>query len=134
MTECAPLVCYRNWREFAMRSCGMAVDRLEVRIDSEDPQNVVGEIQIKGDNVMDGYYKNPEATKQVFTEDGWLKSGDLGVIDAQGNVFIKGRSKNMILSGSGQNVYPEEIEDKFNSLLSCPSLLSSAAARRLWHS
>ena len=116
MTECGPLICYRNWRTFAMRSCGQKVERVEVRIDSEDPRNVVGEIQIKGDNVMMGYYKNPEATKATFTEDGWLKSGDLGVVDADGNVFIKGRSKNMILSASGQNVYPEEIEDKFNSL------------------
>jgi long-chain acyl-CoA synthetase len=116
MTECAPLICYRNWKTFAMRSCGQKVERVEVRIDSEDPRNVVGEIQIKGDNVMMGYYKNPDATKATFTEDGWLKSGDLGVIDADGNVFIKGRSKNMILSASGQNVYPEEIEDKFNSL------------------
>lgn len=116
MTECAPLICYRNWKTFVMRSCGQKVERVEVRIDSEDPRNVVGEIQIKGDNVMMGYYKNSEATKQTFTEDGWLKSGDLGVIDADGNVFIKGRSKNMILSASGQNVYPEEIEDKFNSL------------------
>ena len=89
---------------------------MEVRIDSENPAKVVGEIQMKGENVMMGYYKNPEATKATFTEDGWLKSGDLGVIDADGNVFIKGRSKNMILSASGQNVYPEEIEDKFNSL------------------
>ena len=116
MTECGPLICYRNWKTFAMRSCGQKVERVEVRIDSEDPRNVVGEIQIKGDNVMMGYYKNPEATKATFTADGWLKSGDLGVIDAEGNVFIKGRSKNMILSASGQNVFPEEIEDKFNSL------------------
>jgi long-chain acyl-CoA synthetase len=89
---------------------------MEVRIDSENPRSVVGEIQMKGQNVMMGYYKNPEATKATFTEDGWLKSGDLGVMDADGNVFIKGRSKNMILSASGQNVFPEEIEDKFNSL------------------
>jgi long-chain acyl-CoA synthetase len=89
---------------------------MQVRIDSENPRTVVGEIQMKGDNVMMGYYKNPEATKATFTEDGWLKSGDLGIMDADGNVFIKGRSKNMILSASGQNVYPEEIEDKFNSL------------------
>ncbi len=116
MTECGPLICYRNWKTFAMRSCGQKVERVDVRIDSEDPMNVVGEIQIKGDNVMMGYYKNPEATKATFTEDGWLKSGDLGVVDNDGNVFIKGRSKNMILSASGQNVYPEEIEDKFNSL------------------
>ena len=116
MTECAPLICYRNWKTFAMRSCGQVVERMEVRIDSENPAKVVGEIQMKGENVMMGYYKNPEATKATFTEDGWLKSGDLGVIDADGNVFIKGRSKNMILSASGQNVYPEEIEDKFNSL------------------
>ena len=116
MTECAPLICYRNWKTFAMRSCGQTVERMQVRIDSEDPRKVVGEIQMKGDNVMMGYYKNPEATKATFTEDGWLKSGDLGIMDADGNVFIKGRSKNMILSASGQNVYPEEIEDKFNSL------------------
>jgi long-chain acyl-CoA synthetase len=116
MTECGPLICYRNWKTFAMRSCGQKVERVDVRIDSENPMNVVGEIQIKGDNVMMGYYKNPEATKATFTEDGWLKSGDLGVVDNDGNVFIKGRSKNMILSASGQNVYPEEIEDKFNSL------------------
>jgi len=116
MTECAPLICYRNWKTFAMRSCGQTVERMEVRIDSENPRSVVGEIQMKGQNVMMGYYKNPEATKATFTADGWLKSGDLGVIDADGNVFIKGRSKNMILSASGQNVYPEEIEDKFNSL------------------
>ena len=116
MTECAPLICYRNWKTFAMRSCGQTVERMEVRIDSENPRTVVGEIQMKGDNVMMGYYKNPEATKATFTEDGWLKSGDLGVMDADGNVFIKGRSKNMILSASGQNVFPEEIEDKFNSL------------------
>ena len=116
MTECAPLICYRNWKTFAMRSCGQTVERMEVRIDSENPRAVVGEIQMKGDNVMMGYYKNPEATKATFTEDGWLKSGDLGIMDADGNVFIKGRSKNMILSASGQNVFPEEIEDKFNSL------------------
>ena len=116
MTECAPLICYRNWKTFAMRSCGQTVERMEVRIDSENPRSVVGEIQMKGQNVMMGYYKNPEATKATFTADGWLKSGDLGIMDADGNVFIKGRSKNMILSASGQNVYPEEIEDKFNSL------------------
>ena len=116
MTECAPLICYRNWKTFAMRSCGQTVERMEVRIDSENPRSVVGEIQMKGDNVMMGYYKNPDATKATFTEDGWLKSGDLGIMDADGNVFIKGRSKNMILSASGQNVFPEEIEDKFNSL------------------
>ena len=116
MTECAPLICYRNWKTFAMRSCGQVVERMEVRIDSENPRAVVGEIQMKGDNVMMGYYKNPEATKATFTKDGWLKSGDLGIMDADGNVFIKGRSKNMILSASGQNVFPEEIEDKFNSL------------------
>ena len=92
MTECAPLICYRNWKTFVMRSCGQKVERMEVRIDSEDPRNVVGEIQMKGDNVMMGYYKNPEATKATFTEDGWLKSGDLGVIDADGNVTILTRT------------------------------------------
>ena len=86
-----------------------------MRIDSEDPQNVVGEIQARGTNVMDGYYKNPEATAAAFTEDGWLKTGDLGVIDADGNIFIRGRSKNMILSSNGQNIYPEEIEAVVNN-------------------
>ena len=116
MTEAAPLIAYEDWRKFAKGSCGKKVDCAEVRIDSDDPQRIAGEIQTKGDNICMGYYKNPEATEAAFTEDGFLKTGDLGVIDKEGNIYIKGRSKNMILSASGQNIYPEEIEDKLNSL------------------
>jgi len=89
---------------------------MEVRIDSEDPYSIVGEIQVRGQNVMRGYYKNEEATRAVFTDDGWLKTGDLGIIDKNNNLFIRGRSKSMILSSSGQNIYPEEIESKLNNL------------------
>jgi long-chain acyl-CoA synthetase len=117
MTECGPLLSYTRWQDFVMRSCGaVAHPGVDIRIDSEDPANVPGEIQAKGDSVMSGYYKNEEATKATFTEDGWLKTGDMGIIDANGNIFIKGRCKNMILTGSGQNIYPEEIEDKINNL------------------
>ena len=116
MTECAPLIGYSPWDSFRLGSCGRAVHRMEVRIDSTDPANVVGEIQVKGDNVMQGYYKNPEATAATFTEDGYLRTGDLGIVDKRGNIFIKGRSKCMILSASGQNIYPEEIESRLNSL------------------
>lgn len=115
MTEAAPLLAYEAWDKFVLRSCGKAVDRAEARIDSEDPQHVVGQIQARGTSIMSGYYKNEEATKAAFTEDGWLNTGDLGVIDAQGNIFIKGRSKNMILSSNGQNIYPEEIEAAVNN-------------------
>lgn len=115
MTEGAPLFGYENWRKFVPHSCGKKVDRIDVRIDSEDPQHIVGEIQIIGVNVMEGYYKNPEATQAAFTEDGWFRTGDLGIIDAEGNIFIKGRSKNMILSSNGQNIYPEEIEAVLNN-------------------
>lgn len=116
MTECGPLIGYRDPSTFKARSCGETVHRMEVRIDSKDPQNIVGEIQARGDNVMLGYYKNPDATSATFTDDGWLKTGDLGVVDNDGNIFIKGRSKSMILSANGQNIYPEEIEDKLNNL------------------
>ena len=115
MTEAAPLLAYEDWWEFAPKSCGKGVDSVEVRIDSEDPYNKVGEIQAKGISLMSGYYKNEEATKAAFTEDGWMRTGDLGVIDAKGNIFIKGRSKNMILSANGQNIYPEEIEAAVNN-------------------
>ena len=115
MTEAAPLLAYEDWREFAPKSCGKGVDSVEVRIDSEDPYNKVGEIQAKGISLMSGYYKNEEATKAAFTEDGWMRTGDLGVLDAKGNIFIKGRSKNMILSANGQNIYPEEIEAAVNN-------------------
>lgn len=115
MTEAAPLMAYEDWRNFVPKSCGKAVDSVEVRIDSEDPYKVVGEIQAKGINIMSGYYKNEEATKAAFTADGWMNTGDLGVIDKDGNIFIKGRSKNMILSPNGQNIYPEEIEAVINN-------------------
>ncbi len=116
MTECGPLVCYEDWNQFKMGSCGKAVDRMEVKILSPDPENIVGEIVYRGDNVMLGYYKNEDATAQAIDKDGWLHSGDLGTIDTEGNVTIKGRSKNMLLSPSGQNIYPEEIEDLLNNL------------------
>lgn len=116
MTEAAPLLAYEWWEQFAPGSCGKAADRCEVRIDSEDPQHIAGEIQARGANIMKGYFKNEEATAQAFTEDGWLRTGDLGVIDAKGNIFIRGRSKNMILSSNGQNIYPEEIEAVINSM------------------
>ncbi len=116
MTECAPIICYEDWKRFKQASCGKPVPRMEVKILSPDPQNIVGEIVCKGDNVMLGYYKNPEATAEVLDKDGWLHTGDLGVMDAEGNVTIKGRSKNMLLGPSGQNIYPEEIEDKLNNM------------------
>ncbi len=114
-TECAPILAYEDWQKFAKGSCGKAAPRMTLKINSSDPQNIPGEILAKGDNVMLGYYKNPEATAETLI-DGWYHTGDLGVIDAEGNVFIKGRSKNMLLGASGQNIYPEEIEDKLNSL------------------
>lgn len=116
MTECGPIICYEDWKRFKPSSCGKAAPRMEVRIDSPDPQNIVGEILTRGDNVMLGYYKNPEATAQILDADGWLHTGDLGVMDEEGNVTIKGRSKNMLLGPSGQNIYPEEIEEKLNNL------------------
>lgn len=112
MTECGPLISYEAWDKTMPSSAGKLVDRIEVRIDSDDPFNTVGEIQVKGANVMLGYYKNEEETKAAFTEDGWLKTGDLGVTDANGFIYIRGRSKNMLLGASGQNIYPEEIEAK----------------------
>jgi len=116
MTECGPLISYEAWDKTMPGSAGRLVDRMEVRIDSEDPYNIVGEIQVKGENVMSGYFKNEEASKAVFTEDGWLKTGDLGIIDENNFIYIKGRSKNMILGPSGQNIYPEEIEAKIMNL------------------
>ena len=116
MTECGPLISYCDKSEFVKYSCGKKANPLELRIDSANPRRVLGEIQVKGDAVMLGYYKNEEATAATFTKDGWLKTGDMGVVDSKGNVFIKGRCKNMILTGSGQNIYPEEIEDKINNL------------------
>ena len=116
MTECGPLISYCDKSEFVKYSCGKKADPLELRIDSANPRRILGEIQVKGDAVMLGYYKNTEATAATFTGDGWLKTGDMGIVDAKGNVFIKGRCKNMILTGNGQNIYPEEIEDKINNL------------------
>ena len=115
MTEACPLLAYEHWTKYVAGSCGKAVDVAEVRIDSDDPQHVVGEIQARGENIMIGYYNNPEATANAFTEDGWLRTGDLGIIDAEGNIFIRGRSKNMILGPSGQNIYPEELEAVVNN-------------------
>lgn len=116
MTECGPIITYEDWKKFKPGSCGKAAPRMEVKVLSPNPQEIVGEIVCRGDNVMLGYYKNEEATAEAIDAEGWLHTGDLGVIDAEGNVTIKGRSKNMLLSASGQNIYPEEIEDKLNNL------------------
>ncbi len=115
MTEAAPLLAYEPWETFVPHSCGKAIDCVEVRIDSEDPYNVVGQIQARGISIMSGYYKNEEATKAAFSADGWMNTGDLGVIDKAGNIFIRGRSKNMILTSNGQNIYPEEVEAVCNN-------------------
>jgi long-chain acyl-CoA synthetase len=115
-TECAPIICYSDWESFAQGSCGRAALHMQVRIDSPDPENIPGEILAKGPNVMLGYFKNPEATAETIDKDGWYHTGDLGTMDATGNVFINGRSKNMLLGPNGQNIYPEEIEDKLNSM------------------
>ena len=115
-TECAPIIGYEDYKNFAPGSCGKAALHMQVKILSADPQNVPGEIICKGPNVMLGYYKNEEATKASIDNDGWFHTGDLGTMDAEGNIFIKGRSKNMLLGSNGQNIYPEEIEDKLNSM------------------
>ena len=127
MTECGPLISYEDWWQYAFHSCGKELPQCRVRIDSEDPTSKDGEIQVKGINVMMGYYKNEEATKAVFTEDGWMRTGDLGVLDKAGNIYIHGRSKNMILGPSGQNIYPEELEDKLNSM---PCVVESIVVER----
>jgi long-chain acyl-CoA synthetase len=116
MTECAPLICYIGWKRHRYRSVGVSVDTLKVRIDSPDPANIVGEVLVKGENVMTGYYKNETATRETLDSDGWLHTGDLGLMDAEGFVYLKGRSKNMLLGPSGQNIYPEEIENKINNM------------------
>lgn len=115
-TECAPIITYADWKTFAPGSCGRAVIHMEVKIDSSDPEHIPGEILARGTNVMLGYYKNPEDTAATLDSEGWYHTGDLGTMDAEGNVFIRGRSKNMLLGSNGQNIYPEEIEDKLNSL------------------
>ena len=115
-TECAPIITYEDWHHFRQGSCGKAVPRMEVRIDSPDPERVAGEILARGANTMLGYFKNDEATRATLDAEGWYHTGDLGTMDSEGNVFIRGRSKNMLLGASGQNIYPEEIEDKLNTL------------------
>ena len=115
MTECAPIITYDDWKVEKLYSCGKAAPNMEIRIDSSDPVNVPGEIQVRGANVFLGYFKNEEATNEVLTDDGWFKTGDMGVMDAEGSLFIKGRTKCMILGPSGQNIYPEEVETVINS-------------------
>ena len=115
-TECAPIICYRDWHTFAPGSCGRAALHMQVEIDSPNPRTIPGEILAKGANVMLGYYKNAEATAETIDREGWYHTGDLGTMDADGNVYINGRSKNMLLGPNGQNIYPEEIEDKLNSM------------------
>ncbi len=126
-TECAPIISYNDWHDHVPGSCGKAVVNMEVKIDSKDPRRIPGEILTKGMNVMLGYFKNEEATAQALDADGWYHTGDLGVIDAKGNIFIKGRSKNMLLSANGQNIFPEEIEDALNSL---PLVVESIVVQR----
>ena len=116
MTECGPLISYSPWNEIKARSVGRVVDTLEIKVDSDDSENIVGEILVRGENVMQGYYKNPEATKGALDKGGWLHTGDLGMIDKDGFIYLKGRVKNMILGPSGQNIYPEEIESRLNNL------------------
>ena len=116
MTECGPIICSSRWETLKQASCGKATSRMEVRIDSPDPKSIAGEIICKGMNLMLGYYKNPEATSQIIDVNGWLHTGDLGIMDSEGYVTVRGRSKNMLLTSSGQNIYPEEIESKFNNM------------------
>lgn len=116
-TECAPIITYTDYKDFVPTSCGRAVVHMEVKIDSKDPQHIPGEILARGTNVMLGYYKNEEATQQVLDQEGWYHTGDLGIMDADGYIFVKGRIKNMLLGANGQNIYPEEIEDKLNSMM-----------------
>ena len=127
MTECAPLLSYAAWNVTRPYSAGKLVDRMEVRIDSGDPFKTVGEILVRGENVMLGYYKDPESTKKAIDSEGWLHTGDLGVIDANNYIYIRGRSKNMLLGSNGKNIYPEEIESKINNL---PAVLESLVVQR----
>ena len=126
-TECAPIISYADYKTFVPGSCGRPVVHMEVKIDSHDPENVPGEILARGLNVMLGYYKNEEATQNTLDKEGWYHTGDLGTMDAEGNIFIKGRSKNMLLSSNGQNIYPEEVEDQLNSL---PMVMESVVVQR----
>ncbi|MBK5721639.1 AMP-binding protein [Dysgonomonas sp. Marseille-P4677] len=128
MTECAPLISYAHNYDFIPTSCGKILDNImEVKIDSDDPYNIVGEIQVRGENVMKGYYKNEEATQAAFTSDGWLKTGDLGTIDKDNRIYIRGRSKTMLLGPNGQNIFPEEIEARLNNM---PFVLESLVVER----
>ncbi|MCI5680632.1 MAG: AMP-binding protein [Bacteroidales bacterium] len=127
MTECGPLIAYEDWYRFKFHSCGKDLPQCHVRVDSDDPQHKEGELPVTGEKVMMGYYHNEAATTAVFTAAGWMRTGDLGIIDAEGNIFIKGRSKNMILGPSGQNIYPEEIEDKLNNM---PCVVESVVVDR----
>lgn len=127
MTECAPLISYSPWNKFSPTSSGQVLDIMEARIYKKNPEDKLGEIQVRGENVMSGYYKNPEATREVFTEDGWLRTGDLGTLDDNNNLYIRGRSKTMILSSSGQNIFPEEIEARLNNM---PFVLESLVIER----
>ena len=115
MTECAPIICYAHWDKVKVGSAGRPALNMQIRIDSADPVNVPGEVQVKGPNVCLGYYKNPDATKASFTEDGWFRTGDMGVIDKDGYLYLRGRSKCMVLGPSGQNIYPEELEATINN-------------------
>ena len=132
MTECAPLISYDNHRDFVPTSCGKVLEGImEARIDSVEPRREAGEIQVRGENVMNGYYKNPEATAAAFTEDGWLRTGDLGILDSHNRLYIKGRLKTMILSANGQNIYPEEIETRLNNMPYVESCLIIKRKNRL---
>ena len=115
MTECAPIITYDDWKDEKLYSCGKVAPNLEIKVDSSDPRNIPGEVLVKGENVFLGYYKNQEATESALTHDGWFHTGDMGIIDEDGSLFLKGRSKCMILGPSGQNIYPEEIETVINS-------------------
>ena len=125
MTEACPLLGYEWWTDFVPGSCGKPVH--EIRIDSEDPKNIAGEIQARGNNMTVGYYKNPEANAMAFTDDGWFRTGDLGLMDEEGNIFIRGRIKSMILNSSGQNIYPEEMEAVLSG---CPYVIESLVVER----
>lgn len=116
MTECAPLICHSRWNEIQYTSCGKTVANMETRVLSDNPETIPGELICRGMNVMLGYYKNPEATAQTIDSNGWLHTGDMAIKDADGNIYIKGRCKNMLLTASGQNIYPEEIEARLNNM------------------
>ena len=115
MTECAPIICYAHWDKVKVGSAGRPALNMQIRIESPDPRNIPGEVQVKGPNVCLGYYKNPEATRAAFTKDGWFRTGDMGVVDEDGYLFLRGRSKCMVLGPSGQNIYPEELEATINN-------------------